>query len=114
MSVYDSTLKAIESAAHVDASGVDAGAVAAVLALARKIDAWDVIVQWAIEDASETESRPKVPANDNTSLPTFLKYCESLGLTPNARKAFVAEVKPEGDAVDELKALRRKKQRAAG
>lgn len=114
MSVFEATEVAIEASKHIDRDGADAGAVSAVLALARKIDAWDVIVEWALEDSSETESRPKVPANDNTSLPTFLKYCEALGLTPATRRALASEVAPEGDAVDELKARRRQKQKAAG
>ena len=62
----------------------DAAAVAAIRALADKIDAWDDIVQWAIEDAG-AEGRPKVPANDNVTLPTFLKFCDALGLTPAGR-----------------------------
>lgn len=114
MSVFDATVKAVSASAHIDQAGADAGAVEALFALARKIDAWDEIVDWANEDAAETGSRPKVPANDNTSLPSFLKYCEALGLTPATRKALAAGVEAEGDAVDELKARRRQKQKAAG
>lgn len=106
MSVYEGFQAAVQAAKHVDAEGVDAGAVAAAAALARKIDAWDVIVQWAVEDASETESRPKVPANDNTSLPTFLKYCEALGLTPAARKAVGDQPKKEADPLANIKSKR--------
>lgn len=78
--------KSVAAAAHL--TDEDAGAVEAARALADKIDAWDVIVEWAIEDAEEGPrgSRPKVPQNDNVSLASFLKYCESLGLTPSARK----------------------------
>lgn len=72
----------------------DAGAIAAARALADKIDAWDVIVQWANDDVEDREgARPLVPANDNVSLPTFLKYCESLGLTPAGRKGTSAPAK---------------------
>lgn len=60
-----------------------AGTVAAARALADKIDAWDVLVQWALEDAGG-EGRPAIPANDNTSIPAFLKYMIELGLTPAA------------------------------
>lgn len=60
-----------------------AGTVAAARALADKIDAWDVIVQWALEDA-DGQGRPAVPQNDNTSIPAFLKYMNDLGLTPAA------------------------------
>jgi hypothetical protein len=77
--------EAIAAATHL--TPVDAGAVAAACALADKIDAWDTIVDWALDDVAGMDSskRPAVPANDNTSLPTFLHYCESLGLTPAGR-----------------------------
>ena len=71
--------RSLRNAKHLRAR--DAAAVAAARALARKIDAWDVIVEWALED-SRGEGRPKVPANDNVSLATFLKYMDSLGLLP--------------------------------
>ena len=106
MSVYESFQASVKAAAHIDAEGVDAGAVAAAGALAQKIDAWDQIVQWAIEDAAESESRPKVPANDNTSLPTFLKYCEALGLTPMARKAVGGQPEKEADPLASIKSKR--------
>jgi hypothetical protein len=84
--VTDATESALEAAKHL--TDVDEGAVAALRALARKIDAWDEIVAWAEEDAAERkDGRPKVPANDNVSIATYLKFCESLGLTPTGRKA---------------------------
>ena len=113
MSVFDAAVSAIEASSHVDRAGGDAGAVEALLALARKIDAWDDIVDLAVDQA-EDGRRPTVPQHDNTSLPTFLKYCEALGLTPATRRALVAEVKAEGDAVDELKKRRGRKQAASG
>lgn len=113
MSVFDASISAIDASPHVDRNGGDAGAVEALLALAKKIDAWDDIVDLAMDQAEEGR-RPTVPAHDNTSLPTFLKYCEALGLTPATRKALVAEVKAEGDAVDELKKRRGRKQAASG
>lgn len=114
MSVFDSSLIALAASPHVDRNGADAGAVEALLALARKIDAWDEIVDLAMEQAVSEGRKPTVPQHDNTSLSTFLKYCEALGLTPATRKAMVADGKPEGDEVDELKARRRQKQKAAG
>lgn len=67
----------------------DAAAVAAAKALARKIDVWDEVVEWAFEDAEahEGRSRPKVPEHDNISLGSFLKYLEALGLTPEKSAA---------------------------
>lgn len=79
--------EAVEAAKHL--GPMDAAAVAAARALADKIDAWDIIVDWALADLADDPrpgKRPAVPQNDNTSLPSFLRYCESLGLTPAARK----------------------------
>lgn len=79
--VADALERSLKNAKHLRA--VDSGKVAAARALARKIDAWDVIVEWALEDVAESEGnpRPAVPANDNVSLATFLRYVEALGLT---------------------------------
>jgi len=85
VNLVEATEAAFKAATHLTAA--DAGAKAALLALARKIDAWDVIVDWAFEDASEDESRPKVPANDNVSISAYLKGCDQLGLTPAGRAA---------------------------
>lgn len=115
MSVHEAFLKAVKAADHIDSKGVDAAAVAAAAALARKIDAWDVVVQWALRDAEDTSSRPKVPENDNTSLKNFQSYCESLGLTPASRSKILEGISPGAkkvDPVDELKQKRR--QKAAG
>lgn len=80
------TEKAIEAASHL--TDADAGAVEAMRALARKIDAWDQIVDWALDDAGDKPgSRPTVPQNDNVSLSAYLKYCDQLGLSPAGRKA---------------------------
>ena len=76
--------KALAAATHL--TDRDAAAIAAVRALAARIDAWDVIVRWAVEDAGGF-GRPAVPANDNTSLPTYLKYLDALQLVPPAEKA---------------------------
>lgn len=111
MSIFEATERALNAADHVDQGGVDAGAVAALLALARKIDAWDEIVELATEQAGDGR-RPTVPQHDNTSLPTFLKYCEALGLTPGSRKALTGDKSVEVDPVDELKRQRQRKAQA--
>lgn len=90
--IIDATEQAIEAATHLTKK--DAGAVEAMRLLARKIAAWDQIVEWAIEDAARNESRPVVPANDNVSIPTYLKYAEALGLTPAGRIKLVTDQKP--------------------
>ncbi|MFJ9387719.1 hypothetical protein ACIRON_02790 [Nocardioides sp. NPDC101246] len=82
----------------------DSAAIAAIRALADKIDAWDDIVQWAIEDAG-AEGRPKVPANDNVTLPTFLKFCESLGLTPAGRQRLADKKETPGGKLAKLRSV---------
>ena len=80
------TEKSIAAAAHL--TDMDSGAKEAILALARKIDAWDQIVEWAIDDAVvRPGTRPAVPQNDNVSISAYLKYCDQLGLTPAGRKS---------------------------
>lgn len=80
-SVAEALERGIRNAKHLRAR--HAPVVAAARALARKIDAWDVIVEWALEDVLETKGgRPAVPANDNVSIASFLKYLDALGLTP--------------------------------
>ena len=82
---------------------------AAARALAWKIDHWDELAEQAISDAEAKGkgARPAVPQNDNTSLPTFLKYCAALGLVPEeekpAKPARGKAAKPEATPVaDEL------------
>lgn len=93
--------RALAVAPHLTAR--DAAAVAAVRALAARIDAWDVIVRWAQEDAAATGSRPKVPQNDNTSLPTYLKYLDALHLVPPAAEK--AKPGPASQASESQQAL---------
>ena len=102
--LVDATEAAIAAATHL--TSADDGAVEALRALARKIDAWDTIVEWAMDEAADLEQRPRVPQNDNVSLPTYLKFCESLGLTP-AGRAKLVEKKPEaaGGKLGKLKSV---------
>lgn len=98
--------EALDACSHLSAR--DAAAVAAARALADKIDAWDVIVQWAIEDASETRgARPAVPQNDNTSLGSFLKYLEALQLVPpaaeKAKPGPASEASPAQQALNDMR-----------
>ena len=89
--------EAIVAATHL--TTMDLGAVAAACALADKIDAWDLIVDWAEEDLAGNPrpgARPAVPANDNTSIPTFLRYCDALGLTPAGRMSLGAPKEASG------------------
>lgn len=105
-SVAEALEQAIRNAPHLTER--DAAGVAAARALAEKIDAWDVIVGWALDDLAggETSGRPKVPQNDNTSLPTFLKYLEALGLVPPAAKEKPGPASTASDAQRALNAMR--------
>lgn len=85
----------------------DSAAVEAARALADKIDAWDVIVGWALGDAADSGGRPAVPQNDNTSLPTFLKYLAALGLVPPVVKASpgpTSTASPSQQAINAMRA----------
>ena len=104
MSVYEATELSVS---HAIASGaldanLSAGPVAAVLALARKIDGWDAVIEAAMEDREDGAKLP-IPLHDNTSIPTYLRYCEALQLTPSKMPAKAAA---EVDPVDELKRKR--------
>lgn len=62
------------------------GAKAALLACARKIDAWDDVVLAAVEWAEEKSGRrPRVPMHDSTSLGTHTRLLAELGLTAASR-----------------------------
>lgn len=103
--------RSLSNATHLRAR--DAAAVAAARMLARKIDAWDQIVEFALEDAAEHGGRPVVPANDNVSLASFLKYLEKLGLLPDEQAAThkpAVMTRPQ----NELEAFRSKRRGAAG
>lgn len=72
----------------------DAGAVAALRVLARKIDSEDQMRELALQAAADSGGKP--PPIDNVSIPTYLKYCESLGLTPAGRRPAATTGKGEG------------------
>lgn len=68
---------------------MDAGAVAAIRVLARKIDEAEArwrycleFAQWAKENGA---TPPKPPPMDTVSMPVYLNYCNALGLAPAGR-----------------------------
>lgn len=73
-SVTAATERAIRAASHL--TDLDAGAVAALRRLASLMDELD----------------PK----DNVTIPTYLKYCDALKLTPASRGVEVTESKARG------------------
>lgn len=100
--VLDATNAAIEAAKHL--TDADAGAVAAIRALALKIDIADEYFEALADYAAEKSLRP--PSQDNVSLPTYLKFCESLGLTPTGRTRAQIEKGGSGGGPNSLGKLR--------
>ena len=101
--VVGATVISVAAADHLDREGKDAGAIAALLALAHKIDDSDTILDYILEQIErDPESKVRPPASDNVSLPTYLKYCESLGLTPGGRGELASGRKSGPAPKDEL------------
>lgn len=74
--VREATEASLKAASHLTA--MDAGARRVLLSLASTID--------AVEDgASAADEDGKPRSLDNVTIPTYLKFCESLGLTPAGR-----------------------------
>ncbi len=97
--ILAATESAIAAATHLGA--MDAGAIEALRSLAANIDAADERWDARADDALEHNLRP--PAQDNVSIPTYLKFCESLGLTPAGRVRLNEEKK--GNAGGKLASL---------
>ena len=98
-SLLEATNKAIKAATHLQPK--DRGAVQALRMLARKIDTMDDFYQALCDDYESRGLRP--PSQDNVSIPTYLRYSESLGLTPKVEKAPAKRtpVKKEEDAAND-------------
>lgn len=103
--LVEATERAISAADHL--TSMDDGAVEALRALARKIDAWDVIVEFALEDIEGVKgARPAVPQNDNVSISAYAKLSDQLGLTPIGRKTLALKKEAESAKSAKLTALR--------
>lgn len=85
--VLEATEAALLAAKHL--TDMDAGAVQALRVLAMKIDGLTA-------DGRDDDSESAKPVFDNVTLPTYLKYCESLGLTPAGRDRLALKKKDEG------------------
>lgn len=82
--VAEATEAAIDAAGHLTA--MDVGALAALRALAQKIDTDDDIREAYLDYQVDQGHDPIRPLQlDNVSIPTYLKYCEALGLSPAGR-----------------------------
>jgi hypothetical protein len=84
--VLDATNESIKAAKHLDPK-IDAGAIETLRALALKVDMMDAYFEELAEYATEHRLRP--PSQDNVSIPTYLKFAESMGLTPAGRAKLV-------------------------
>jgi hypothetical protein len=106
--VAEAVERSIAVAEHLTTK--DAAAVSALRALAERIDnesrLREALLDWANSEGRQVQ-RPK---DDNVSIPTFLKYCESLGLTPAGRKSIG---KKEGDSDSPSSGVSGRRQRAA-
>lgn len=89
--VLDATLKAVAAASHLTA--MDDGAVEALLTLAQKIDTDDAVREAYLTQMPEG-GRPL--QLDNVSIPTYLKFCDALGLTPAGRERLAEKKGPAG------------------
>ena len=83
-SVVEATERSIKAATHL--TDLDAGAVAALRALAVRIGTAD-------------------PEKDNVTLPTYLKFCAALKLTPESRGVEIGASEQKGKLAT-LRALR--------
>jgi hypothetical protein len=88
--ILDALNEAVTKATHLGV--LDKPAVEAARALARKIDLMDEYFDALADDVASRNLRP--PSVDNVSLPTFLKYCDALGLTPAGRSRQTKETQP--------------------
>ena len=99
-SVSEALERSIRNAKHLRAK--HSAMIAAARALARKIDAWDVIVDWAHGDMDEMDKkRPAVPDNDNVSASAYLKYLAALGLVAAVPAADGKKAAPQKSELDE-------------
>lgn len=113
--VLEASRAAVDAADHLDVSGRDRGAIAGMLAAARKLDDWDRVLDAffdALECAEPDEKAKlaaKAPRQDNATLTQYLNYCTALGLTPASRGVFAKPVGVKAEVQDDLKAFKAKR-----
>ena len=89
--IFEATSRSVE-AAKAALSPLDDGAVSVLLELARQIDV--MAANGGLREDGKL---------DNVSIPTYLRFCESLGLTPAGREKLTAK---KGEPVGKLAQLR--------
>ncbi|MFE4469543.1 hypothetical protein ACFRFH_12080 [Leifsonia sp. NPDC056824] len=110
MDIVEATETALAAATHL--TPMDDGAVESLRALARKIQAWDVIVAFALEDAAEKGGRPAVPQHDNVSLSAYSSLSEQLGLTPMGRKKLELREAKQGGKLNAVRSVAEQRQKS--
>jgi len=100
-SVLDATERAIKAS---KLTSMDVGAVAALRVLALKIDTEAELREIALAYAEENHLKP--PSADNVSIPTYLKFCESLGMTPAGRVRLNAKKETAGGNLAKLRSVK--------
>lgn len=96
--VLEATERSIRAAttSHTLDAEKNAGPLAALRVLARKIDTEHEVREAALDWNAENDSKAKPPPVDNVSIPTYLKYCESLGLTVDKAAPVAADGQQQG------------------
>ena len=105
-SIVDATEAAIKAATHLTV--MDKGAVETLRFLAQKIDTEETLRAMALQWAAEDEKR-RPPSLDNVSVPTYLKFCESLGLTPAGRVRLDLKKESTGGNLAKLRSVKTRK-----
>lgn len=104
--VVDATEVAIAAAKHL--TDADRGAVEALRVLAGKIDTDDELrTIWLDYQANREVENMRPLQLDNVSIPTYLKYCESLGLTPAGRSKLGEKKEPQRGKLGNLSSVPR-------
>lgn len=104
LSTVDALERSLEAARH-RLTAEDAAAVEVLRRLAFMVDAMSVDGAGIYPDG-----RPK--PLDNVTIPTFLRYCDALGLTPMARERTEKKEKSGGGKLANLQQVRDKRPRA--
>lgn len=104
--MVDATEVAIAAATHL--TEADKGAVEALRVLAGKIDTDDELRAAYLTYQLDREAENMRPLQlDNVSLPTYLKFCESLGLTPAGRTKLGEKKEPQRGKLGSLSSIPR-------
>lgn len=90
-SVVTATEMSIEAATHL--TKMDAGAISTLMSLAEQVDY--LIAHNGLNSSDKF---------DNVSIPTYLKYCNDLGLTPAGREKLATKKQKPGGTLQGLKA----------